>query len=92
MKSLFNLNLDFKHHHTSFFFNSLFTATTFAIIFVFNDYLDRFLEKQNYFDGKRHPFIKMMFHTVTILLITFIFTYIFKFLFGWGNTLLGEND
>ena len=83
------LNLDYTHHNTSFFFNSLFTATTFAIIFVFNTELDRYLEKQTYFAGKQHIYVRLTFHAVTICLVTLIITYLFNYIFGWGNTLLG---
>ena len=41
--ALFKFNQ--KHHGTAFFFNALFTAVTFAIILVFNDQLDKYLEK-----------------------------------------------
>ena len=76
------MNFNYAHHGTSFFFNSLFTATTFAIIFVFNDYLDKYLSKQVYFAERTHEYIKLLVHTITILIVTFTFTYIFKFLPG----------
>ena len=88
--ALFKFN--HKHRGTAFFFNALFTAVTFAIILVFNDQLDKYLEKQDYFHDDTHPYIKGGVHAISILIVTFVLTYIFRFVFGWGNTLLGTND
>ena len=88
--AIFKFN--YAHRGTSFFFNALFTSVTFAIILVFNDQLDKYLEQQKYFREDTHPYIKGAVHAVGILLVTFVFTYVFRFVFGWGNTLLGSND
>ena len=88
--TLFKFN--YKHRPTSFFFNALFTAVTFAIILVFNDQPDKYLANQHYFHDDTHPYIKGGVHTVIILIVTFVITYLFRYLFGWGNTLLGTND
>ena len=68
--SLFKFN--YKHHGTAFFFNALFTAVTFAIILVFNDQLDKYLEKQDYFHDDTHPYIKGGVHAISILIVTFV--------------------
>ena len=85
--ALFKFNQ--KHHGTAFFFNALFTAVTFAIILVFNDQLDKYLENQHYFLDDTHPYVKDGVHAVSILIVTFTLTYVFRYTFGWGNTLLG---
>jgi len=85
--ALFKFN--YKEHTTAFFFNALFTAVTFATILVFNDKVDDYLEKQHYFSDDTHPYVKGGVHTITILVWTFIITYLFKFIFGWGDTFLG---
>ena len=85
--ALFKFN--YKDHKTAFFFNALFTAVSFAAILVFNDQVDTYLEKQHYFTKDTHPYVKGAIHTLTILIWTFIVTYLFKFIFGWGDTFLG---
>jgi len=85
--ALFKFN--YKDHKTAFFFNALFTAVSFAAILVFNDQVDTYLEKQHYFTKDTHPYVKGAIHTITILIWTFIVTYLFKFIFGWGDTFLG---
>ena len=85
--AIFKFN--YKEHTTAFFFNALFTAVTFAAILVFNDQVDTYLEKQHYFTKDTHPYVKGAIHTITILIWTFIVTYLFKFIFGWGDTFLG---
>ena len=54
--AIFKFN--YEHRGTSFFFNALFTSVTFAIILVFNDQLDKYLEQQKYFREDTHPYIK----------------------------------
>ena len=83
------LKFNYKDHKTAFFFNALFTAVSFAAILVFNDQVDTYLEKQHYFTKDTHPYVKGAIHTITILIWTFIVTYLFKFIFGWGDTFLG---
>ena len=85
--AIFKFN--YREHTTAFFFNALFTAVTFATILVFNDYVDKYLEEQHYFTPDTHPYVKGGIHTMTILVWTFIVTYLFKFIFGWGDTMLG---
>ena len=85
--AIFKFN--YREHSTAFFFNALFTAVTFATILVFNDKVDDYLEKQHYFNKDIHPYVKGGVHTITILVWTFIITYLFKFIFGWGDTFLG---
>ena len=85
--AIFKFN--YREHSTAFFFNALFTAVTFATILVFNDKVDDYLEKQHYFNEDTHPYVKGGVHTITILVWTFIITYLFKFIFGWGDTFLG---
>ena len=83
------VKFNYKDHKTAFFFNALFTAVSFAAILVFNDQVDTYLEKQHYFTKDTHPYVKGAIHTITILIWTFIVTYLFKFIFGWGDTFLG---
>ena len=80
---LFNFNI--KHHRTHFIFNSLFTAITFAIILVFDDIIDQHLENLPYFHKDKHPYIKGWVHAINIFAIYMIISYIFYYIFGWGN-------
>jgi len=75
-----------KDMNTAFFFNALFTAVTFAIVLVFNDFIE---DEYTEFKNKMTPIQKGAIHTVVIFLFTFILTYVFRFLFGWGDTLIG---
>ena len=84
--SIFKVNN--KHQGTSFFLNALFTAITFAVVLVFNDLIDDYYK--HYYDQKKmNPFLKGFLHILLILLFTFILTYAFKILFGWGDSLVG---
>ena len=71
---------------TAFFFNALFTAVTFAVILVFNDYVDD--EFKDFKESLSTP-VKVTLHTLIILIFTFGLTYLFKYAFGWGNALIG---
>ena len=53
--AIFKFN--YEHRGTSFSL-MLFTSVTFAIILVFNDQLDKYLEQQKYFREDTHPYIK----------------------------------
>lgn len=87
--ALFKFN--YENRKTAFFFNALFTAVTFTIILIFNDQVDKYLEKQKYFHEYTHPYLKGLVHGICILFITLIITYLFYYVFGWGNTLFGTN-
>ena len=52
--ALFNFNI--KHHRTRFVLNSLFNSLTFAIILVFNDVIDDYLEQIPFFHKEKHPY------------------------------------
>ena len=57
--AIFKFN--YEHRGTSFFFNALFTSVTFAIILVFNDQLDKYLEQQKYFSDLAYKdFVSML--------------------------------
>ena len=71
---------------TAFFFNALFTAVTFAVILVFNDYVD---DEFKDIKEKLSVPVKVTVHTLIILIFTFGLTYLFKYVFGWGNALIG---
>ena len=72
--------------NTAFFFNALFTAITFAIVLVFNDIIE---VEYPALKNNMTSIQKGIIHTVIIFLFTFILTYVFRFLFGWGDTLRG---
>ena len=80
------IKINNKNATTAFFFNALFTAVTFAVILVFNDYVD---DEFKHLKEKLSVPVKVMLHTLIILIFTFGLTYLFKYVFGWGNALVG---
>ena len=80
------IKINNKNIATAFFFNALFTAVTFAVILVFNDYID---DELKHIKKKLSPPVKLTVHTLIILIFTLGLTYLFKFVFGWGNALVG---
>tara|TARA_Y100000310_G_C20066897_1_gene527554 strand:+ start:281 stop:538 length:258 start_codon:yes stop_codon:yes gene_type:complete len=80
----------FNHNKpaVAFFFNAFFTAVTFAVILVFNDRVDEYLKNMVIKENIK-PFVKGSIHTILILVFTLILTYLFRLLFGWGDSMIG---
>ena len=80
----------FNHNKpaVAFFFNAFFTAVTFAVILVFNDNVDKYLQDMVVKENMK-PFIKGSVHTILILIFTLALTYLFRILFGWGDSMIG---
>ena len=77
-----------KKPSVAFFFNAFFTAVTFAVILVFNDKIDDYL-KQLTIKNNIKPYLKVTIHTILILIFTLAITYLFRILFGWGDSMVG---
>ncbi len=79
-----------NHNNPSiaFFFNALFTAVTFSVILVFNDYVDDYLHKLELQDNIK-PVVKGGLHALLILVFTFLLTYLFRYLWGFGDSMIG---
>lgn len=73
----------------AFIFNALYSAIIFAFLFVFNDYIDKYiithLEETYNFHIKQ--IIKLFIHTITTFLVAIIITLFLWYFFGWGNAL-----
>lgn len=74
--------VDHKSSKVSFLLNATFTAVSFALIFIFNDFVDWGLEK---IDHETHikASLKVVIHFASILVFSIVLSYIFRFLFGW---------
>ena len=79
------LNLDFKTFKTSSFVVVLPLLPVIAIILVFNDVIDAYLEQMPFFHKDKHPYIKGCVHAVNIFTIYMIVSYVFYYTFGWGR-------
>jgi hypothetical protein len=77
-----------KDTHVAFFFNAFFTAVTFAVILVFNDFVDDYLRSVHTTRFSKH-LMKGSIHALFILFFTLFVTYFFHFTFGWGNSMIG---
>lgn len=80
--------INHKHHNNAFFINALYSAVIFAAVFVFNDHIDEYIDK-NVFKTDHHKYIKLLIHFTTTFILTFLVIYVFRILFGWGDTFLG---
>ena len=83
------INLNHKNHNNAFFFNALYSAVIFAVVLIFNDYVDKFLDKKKEFKDHHKKSIKVFIHFITTFILTLGLIYLFWVIFGWGNTLLG---
>jgi phosphotransferase system glucose/maltose/N-acetylglucosamine-specific IIC component len=81
---LFKIN--HNNRNIGFFFNSFYNALIFAIIFISNDYIDKYLHKIHDFHKQKR--LKLLVHFFLILLISILVLYLFWLIFGWGGCLL----
>ena len=80
------IKINHKNPDIAFLFNSMHTAIIFAAVLVFNDYIDK---KYDLVNTTKDHIIKKGIHIISIFIFYLILTYLFKFLFGWGNSLIG---
>ncbi len=80
------IKINHKNPNTAFFFNSIHTAIIFASVLVFNDYIDK---KYNLVNTTQDHLIKKTIHIVSIFIFYLIMTYLFRYIFGWGDSLIG---
>ena len=80
------IKVNHKSPGVAFFFNSVFTAIIFAAVLIFNDYIDR---KYNLVNNNSEHILKGGVHAISIFIFALLITYLFRILFGWGNSLIG---
>ena len=81
-------NFNHKNRFTAFAFNAVFAALSFAIILVYDDWLENYL-KRTIKKKKFKHYIKLIVHSINIFFFSLLLTYILYWLFGWGNSLIG---
>ena len=84
------LTINHKHIHSAFFLNSFFCSILFAILFVFNDILSDQFSKYKISNHRKYQ-LRLLFHFLAILILSFILTHLFRLIFGWGDLFLGES-
>ena len=85
MKTLVNMN--HMSHVNSFIFQAAFSSIIVALAFLVDDVLDMVLN--DLVVGPSKKYIKAAIHCVFIFILTFGVIFLFRFLFGWGDTFLG---
>ena len=85
MKTLVDIN--HTSHVNSFLLHAAFSAVVVAVAFFLNDIFDMVID--SYVSGSSKKYIKAVLHCVVIFILTLAVIYIFRFLFGWGDTFLG---
>jgi len=80
-----------KINHTkienAFVFNAFYSAITFGILFVVNDYIDQYIMPTLENDFHYKSATKLIVHILIIFIVTLIITFIMWLLFGWGRAL-----
>jgi hypothetical protein len=85
MKTLIEIN--HTSHVNSFLLQAAFSAITVALAFFLDDVLDIAIDNSTF--GESNKYIKASIHCVVIFILTLSVIYLFRFLFGWGDTFLG---
>ena len=83
--------LHIKHENIkiAFFMNAVYSALLFGILFVLDDEITLLLNEKK-ITGKKRNLYRLLIHFTLISIITFIVTYFFKLLFGWGSIFIGK--
>lgn len=80
-----------KINHTkienAFIFNALYSAIVFGLLFVVNDYIDKYIMPTLENDFHYKSATKLIVHILIIFIVTFIIAIIMWLLFGWGRAL-----
>jgi len=84
-KSLIHIN--HKVHSNAFIFQALFSAIILAVAFLLDDIMDGLIDEEVHAGNKKY--IKLSIHVVFLFLLFLIVLYLFKWIFGWGDNLLG---
>ena len=74
--------IDHKSPQVSFLLSASFTAISFALIFIFNDFVDWGLEEADH-EAHIKASLKVFIHFISILIFSITLSYLFRFLFGW---------
>ena len=72
---------------TAFVFNALYSAIVFGLLFVVNDYIDKYILPALENDFHYKSATKLIVHILIIFIVTLIITFIMWLLFGWGRAL-----
>ena len=72
---------------TAFVFNALYGAIVFGLLFVVNDYIDKYIMPTLENDFHYKSATKLIVHISIIFIVTLVITFIMWLLFGWGRSL-----
>lgn len=85
------LRVNNKDIQTGFFLNSLFSAIIFSFLFVFNEIITDILDRYDVSNKSKRYLFRLVAHSLIILMITFLISHLFRYVFGWGGIFLSEN-
>jgi len=80
-----------KDIQTGFFLNSLFSALTFSFLFVFNQVITDLIDRYKVSKKWKRYLSRLGLHFLIIIILTFLLSHVFKYVFGWGGLFLSDN-
>jgi len=85
--SLFSVN--HKKLDNAIFFNALYSAIIFGIMFIVNDYIDNYIII--HLEEDYHIYLqkttKLVLHVISTFIFTLLIAYLLWWIFGWGKSL-----